>query len=403
MDDKIYLIKDKNGTNKLTISIEHNLLRIKLNNASRSYSHEELIDCDKRFRAFNSVEHIRSFIASLAKEGKIRTKGNRLLTLKQWDIDIPLLNHHSLLNDLVKNFSLQCFKSPLELKVIKKIENGGVYSLCLLKDGRLVSGGGRTIVIYNKDSFQSDIVIQNEDFYVLSVCGLRNGNLAAAGEGEGNVKIYEINNNKHRHLKTLLENKETVNKVIELENDRLCSCSWSNTIVIWDKDYNPIKSFKGHNHSISSIMEINDCIISVGNKDDNSLKIWNKETYECIKFFPNLYCHNKNGLSKLKMDTIILGGDKELFTLNVVSFKSKSFKDEGLGSINCVLVLNETQIIIGDDRGKISCYDLFINQIIFTETLHNNSVCCIIKAEDNKIFSSSYNGIINVYDSVLMK
>ena len=115
---------------------------------------------------------------------------------------------------------------------------------------------------------------------VLSVCGLRNGNLASS-RCFGNVIIYEINGNRCKHIHTLQGHTYWVTKVIELKDGRLSSCFFDKIIRICDENYEPIQSLNGHTYDIVSIIEMNDYIIYVG--ADNALRIWNKKTYECIK------------------------------------------------------------------------------------------------------------------------
>ena len=85
----------------------------------------------------------------------------------------------------------------------------------LLRDGRIVSGGSKGIVIFDKYIYQSDIFINDKD--ANTVCGLRNGNLAYA-DFEGKIKIYEIDENNHKLIHTLKEHHWTANKIIELED-----------------------------------------------------------------------------------------------------------------------------------------------------------------------------------------
>ena len=53
------------------------------------------------------------------------------------------------------------------------------------------------------------------------------------------------------------------------------------------------------------------------------------------------------------------------------------------------------------DQGEIKCYDSLSNQIIFTQSMNNKGVSCIIKTEDNQIVSSSarFNHIIQLFMS----
>ena len=54
-----------------------------------------------------------------------------------------------------------------------------VYCLCLLNDGRLVSGSDdKSIIIYNKITYQPDIIIKEHNKGILYITQLSSGILA---------------------------------------------------------------------------------------------------------------------------------------------------------------------------------------------------------------------------------
>ena len=286
--------------------------------------------------------------------------------------------------------------SPLNLKIIKNIKNKGegeIFSLCLLRDGRLVSRSNKRLVIYDRDTFQPHIIIKDSGN---SVCGLKNGNLASCDDNK--IYIYEINGNNYILIHTLKGHTGKIWKIIELEDGRLSSCSEDRAIRIWNNEsnYECIKNLTGHNDYVTSIIEINDYIISAS--DDNSVRVWNKYTFQLTQIFQDIHCFWNNGLSKLKENTIIIGGSSELFIVDILSFEYKSFKNKQLNWIDSILVLREDKILLGNLNGEIIIFDSLSNQIIYIQSIANKSITCIIKSEDNQIFSSSGNGSINVYD-----
>lgn len=290
----------------------------------------------------------------------------------------------------------------LKLHIHKTIYNDGEKnSMCFLRDGRLVSGGPKKIVVYSKNNFHSDIVINNSgNAYI--VCGLSNGNLASGDRDDKLVRIYEIDGNQYKKIYTLRGHNDIINKIIELENGKLCSCSEDKTIKIWDDKnyYNCIRTLTGNENNVRNIIEMNDYIISCGGGKDNSITIWNKSTYHSIKTLKDIYSRSRSALSKLKKNKIILGGVDKLFILDILSFQYKSFHDGRLGYIDSICVMKEDRILIGNDKGMISCYDSLSNQIIFTEKAHdNNWITCIIEGEDNQIFSCSCDQTIKIYYS----
>lgn len=315
-------------------------------------------------------------------------------------------------------------KPRTKLEVVKTINDiTNTTSLCFLKDKRLVSAGGKRIVVYQIKSYQPDIIIENPDDNVLSVCGLKNGNLASSGYKK--IMIWEIKGKQYKNIRKLSGHSDLVYKIIELKNGKLCSCSYDTVIKIWDdKDYKCIQTLTGHNGYIKSILELNNYLISTDNggddgceyyqysndysyydgNDDNyvdktvkSVRIWNKSINKCLKVIEGAYCCSSNGLSKLTDNEIILGGDGELFIINVSSFESKTVKKIDLGSIWSICVMRNNKVILGNDEGIIFCFDPLSTEIISTQRVHEKGINCLIEDEDNKLISSSDDHMINIY------
>ena len=59
--------------------------------------------------------------------------------------------------------------------------------------------------------------------------------------GDKTIKLYNINENEYKVIQTLNEHKDEVNKIIELKNKQLVSCSCDNSIIFYNKDNNEYK------------------------------------------------------------------------------------------------------------------------------------------------------------------
>ena len=90
-----------------------------------------------------------------------------------------------------------------------------------------------------------------------------------------------------------------------MEDDKLCSCSFKHKIRKWDikNNYKCVQAITGHTSSIISIIEMNGYIISVGDKDDNGVRLRNNISIKVIK---GNYCVSNTSLSKLKENEIII-------------------------------------------------------------------------------------------------
>ena len=53
---------------------------------------------------------------------------------------------------------------------------------------------------------------------------------------DNTIKLYNINENEYKVIQTLNEHKEGVNKIIELKNKKLVSCSSDNNIIFYFKN-----------------------------------------------------------------------------------------------------------------------------------------------------------------------
>lgn len=277
-----------------------------------------------------------------------------------------------------------------------------IYCLCFFKDGRLISGGDEEIVIYNKHTYKSDIIIYDDEDNIKTICVLENDNLASAGSN-GLINIWEIDGNNYKHTHIFKGHNDYIRKLIELEDGKLCSCSDDHTIKIWDNknNYECFQTLAEDSESVNCIIEMNSYIISSAG-DDNSfnVRIWSKSTFKCVKTLENICCWNNNSISKLKDNTIILGDRYEIFTLDILSFKYKTFQSHQLGWIFSICAVRDDKVLIGNSDRKMIYFDLLSCQIIFIKEVHNDFVSCIIKSEENKIFSSSPDKSIIAYNDL---
>lgn len=290
----------------------------------------------------------------------------------------------------------------LRLEIIKTVKNkhtDGIRALCFLKDKRMVScSEDQSIMVYHLNTFEVDIHIQNcHDYSVWSLYVLKNGNLGSSGGDE--IKIWKIKGNNYKLLYTLLGHEDDVLKLIELKDNKLCSCSFRE-IKIWDNkcNYKCIRSLKGHDSWVNSIFEIDNYIISSAGVDQ-TIRIWSQSTYQTVTLMKDIYSYSANGLSKLRDNVIIVGGKSKIFIFDTLFFQVKSFEDNELGDIVCLTVLKNGKILLGCTEGIIACFEEKSNQIIFKSKVHKIGVNCLIEFEDN-IFSSSYDQTINIYNLV---
>ena len=128
-----------------------------------------------------------------------------------------------------------------------------------------------------------------------------------------------------------------------------------------------------------------------------TLRIWDQSTYQCITFINDIKCYSRNGLSTLNDNTLVIGGEEIIYLVDIQTFKRNNFEDKVLHCIECLIVLRNRLVLIGNRKFEILCYDSISNTIIFRKKFHIAFVYCLIGSEDNKIFSSSFDKTINIY------
>ena len=98
-----------------------------------------------------------------------------------------------------------------------------VFCLCVLNDGRLVSGSDdKSIIIYNKTTYKPDIIIKEHKDYITCITKLSSGILASCSFDK-TINLFNINGMKYEILQTLNYHSNYVYKIIELKNKNLVS------------------------------------------------------------------------------------------------------------------------------------------------------------------------------------
>ena len=112
-----------------------------------------------------------------------------------------------------------------------KIHTNSVICLTVLNDGRLVSGSyDKSIIIYNKQTYQPNIIIQEHEDTVICLIQLKNGILASCSHDK-TIKLFNIKENEYELIQTLNLHSNWIIKILELSNNYLISGSDDETII----------------------------------------------------------------------------------------------------------------------------------------------------------------------------
>ena len=166
--------------------------------------------------------------------------------IKKCDIKIDYNIKEEQINNMIdniKNFGKIIIENNYDYKIEKKNpiykltnHTDWIFCLCVLNDGRLVSGSrDSSIIIYNKTKYQPDLIIKEHKASIYCIIQLSSEILSYCSFDK-TIKLFNIKEMKYEILQTLNHHNNTVCKIIELKNKNLVSCSKDSSIIFYIKD-----------------------------------------------------------------------------------------------------------------------------------------------------------------------
>ncbi len=252
-------------------------------------------------------------------------------------------------------FSLKNFTYKKELLKHTNVIN----SLCLLKDGRLVSGSeDKTIIIWNKELTKPDHIIKDNNFPIKTLKLLNDMRLIS-----GSYKEMKIYNDSFKCINVLKDISNNICDIINLDDGRIVCGSYREMRIFnmqWNNLYKESQPIKNHTSWVTSLIKLNNKLFASG------------------------------------------GDDKHIFIYdnNVKCIRNINFKNEI--SVLCKILNDNTDIddynsfLIGDNNGRI--YKYFYNSetfdLISDIDYHDSKINSIIHLFGGNYASCSGNKII---------
>ena len=242
------------------------------------------------------------------------------------------------------------------------------------------------IYIYNIITFEiiSKIKFPNESKSITYNIQLKDKRLAHSSHDK-NVYITKKNNNEYVIDEILKGHNDIILKVIELENEQICSCSHDKTIKIWEKNINNkfiLKyNLKDSDESFFSVIEISENIIASTSLDNNVdelqqfCKFWKiKEQKNFYFIISNSICLWNNNFIKINNNTFGITGSNKIIIIfyeNEHSIKTKFFSiDEG--NFFTMFKMKNNNFLISNVIGDV--FELKYNNKTF-EIIANKKKC----------------------------
>ena len=139
-----------------------------------------------------------------------------------------------------------------------------------------------------------------------------------------------------------------------------------------------------------------DILISGSNE---TLRLWNMSTYQCITVIKGVYCFSTNSLYQIDKDRVIVGGYGSFCIVNIDKCViEKRIKDESFEGVYCFLKLRDNNTILCGCKYGIFCfYDMNTEQYKITKNNHKRYIYDLLLIDDNTFLSCSWDNTIKVW------
>ena len=310
-------------------------------------------------------------------------------------------NFGNIIKDLYDDYKIN-IKNP-----IHKLTNHTSFICCLgiLNDGRLVSGSyDNSIIIYNKITYQPDIIIKEHNSTICCIIQLSSGILASCSD-DNTIKLFNINGMKYEILQTLNYHSNTVYKIIELKNKNLVSCSYDSSIIFYIKDNNEYKqdykiSTDGY---CTSIIQTNDNEICYSVSNGNKICFYDLLERKIKASISDI--SKINGVQEwfimIKKDLLLIPGYNIISIINTEQYKLvRKIEVPGSNWIYGVCMLNENMLLTGDDSKIIRQWKIEEDNLILVskkENAHDDRVNVLLNIGNGFIASGSNDNTIKIW------
>jgi len=280
-----------------------------------------------------------------------------------------------------------------------------VLCLCILNDGRLVSGSSdKSIIIYNKNTYKPDLIIKGHKESVYCIIQLSTGELVSCSQ-DYTIKIYNIKGLKYEVIQTLNNHTNTVYKIIELQNKVLTSCSFDESIIFYKREN---KEFKKDyqietNGPCYSIIQTKDNEICYSERNNKAICFYELLEGKIKEKIPNI---NKcNGYAErfimIREDLLLIPGENQLSIINTNEYKLTRIIDvPNTNYIYGVCLLNKNMLLTGDKSKIIRQWKIDgdnLTLISKIEQAHDKDINVLLNMGNGLIASGSDDYTIKIW------
>ena len=351
----------------------------------------------------NNIKEINE-INSLVNNNKLKNNDIEIeCELENDKIDNILeeINSICFINDLYKDFNIGEKKE----KYVLNYHTNNVNCLTIMKDGRLVSGSfDSNIIIYNKKTFEPDLIIKEHKGYVLCIIQMSSG-LLASSSCDHTIKLFNIKDNYYEVIQSLNFHQKGILKIIELENKALVSCSHDKSIIFYTKNEKGFnKDFQiSTNGNCTTIIQTNLKEICYPEREKNRICFYDFIERKIIASIDNIskYEEYRENFIKINEELLAIPGENKISIINLNNYKLVKIIDVAFsGWIYGICLINNNILLTGDDSKNLIQWKIENDNLILIskkENAHDKEILFLLNMGNGHFASGSLDKKIKIW------
>ena len=285
------------------------------------------------------------------------------------------------------------------------------YTIYILQDGRIAAGGNScSIIIYNKETFKSEMTIKEHSEYIMYLTQLKSGYLISLG-ADAYINIYNLlENNKYLVMQKIKAHQARIHKLREFDDDRFMTCSDDCTIKFFFKNKNKNEYLEDYTFKddiyIVDILRTKEGEIAYSGYNNNGtsfVRFYDLKSRKKIDSSSVTTCYNglSDFLYKLSETYLLVGASNSILIFDVNQHRQiREIKQDNSNCFTSFVKIDASILLSSDCTGKIRQWIIDDDNLILKSTkenAHGSQIRMIRKNQDGLIITCSDDATIKIW------